>query len=81
MMRDMNQAIAVLDAMHHWTLQTHNRHGQRDGYECTIWNDGRRVTGHGRSPISAIMRAIDNLKEPRRSKPAKASWVPTLVSD
>lgn len=76
----MNQAIAVLDAMHHWTLKTNNSMLRGRYYECTIWNDGRRVTGHGRSPISAIMRAIDNLKEPRRrSKPAKAAWVPSIV--
>ena len=81
-MRDMNQAMAVLDAVHHWTLKTNNANGLRRSYECTVWNAGRRVTGHGRSPIAAIMRALDNLKDPRkRRKAVIAAWKPTLVCD
>lgn len=79
-MRDMNQAMAVLAAMHHWRIQTHNRHGARSGYECTIWNDGRRVTGNSNCPLGAILRAVAKLKEPRkRSRPKKAEWTPKLV--
>lgn len=80
-MHDMNQAIAVLDAMHHWTLKPNNRMGERRSYECTVWNAGRRVTGHGRSPVAAIMRALDNLKEPCRRRPKKAAWTPVLVRE
>jgi hypothetical protein len=81
-MRDMNQAIAILDAMHHWRLQVHNSEGRRRCYECTIWNGGRRVNGYGQTPVAAIMRAIDNLKQPRRRKRMKKlEWTPTLVCD
>lgn len=71
-MLDMNQAIAVLNAMHHWTLQSENRNGNRRGYSCTIWDRsrigavggrkfGKRVTGYGTTPVIAVVRAIEKL--------------------
>ncbi len=62
---DMNQAVAVLSAMHHWTVKTVNGNGQRKAHECTIWNDGRRVTGQGRTPVAAVCRALSKLRTPK----------------
>ena len=65
---DMNQAVAILLGMHHWTVKTVNSKGKRKAHECTIWNDGRRVTGQGRTPVLAVCRALSKLKT-SRSKP------------
>lgn len=82
MMRDMNQAIAVLDAMHHWSLKCNNSHGLRRNHECTIWNCGRRVSACGQTPLAAIQHAIQKLKEPRRRvKSSPAGWVPSIVTE
>jgi hypothetical protein len=76
-MHDMNQAIAVLSQMHHWTLQTHNRHGVRYCYSCTIWDrpspikrngrtgfvGGRRATAHGKTPLIAIAKAMEKVRD------------------
>lgn len=68
-MQNMIQAMAVLDAMHHWTIQTHNRNGERRCHECTIWNGGRRVTAQARTPLAAVQRALSKLgTESRRAK-------------
>lgn len=70
-MTELELAIAQIDCHKHWTIRTRNRIGQREGYECVIWGEGRRVTGSGPTPLRAIRRAIEKLKSPRpkRVKP------------
>ena len=60
----IDQAIMIINAMKHWSVQCVNAKGSRKGYTCTLWNDGRRVTGQsGRSPLAAIQKAIAKLQQ------------------
>lgn len=61
-MQNLDQAFAVLLAMKHWTIKTVNRNGERRAHECTIWNDGRRVSAQGRTPLAAVERALTKLR-------------------
>ena len=59
---DMNQAVAVLSTMHHWTLKKNNRNGEFNSYECQIWNGGRRVVAYSRDvPVTAVRNALEKL--------------------
>ena len=64
-MQSLDQAVAVLSAMKHWTIKTVNRSGERRAHECTIWNDGRRVSAQGQTPLAAVERALTKLRGKR----------------
>lgn len=59
---ELTQAIAKLDRHKHWTLRTINRKASRRAYECTIWGEGRRVSGQGGNPLLAILKAEEKLR-------------------
>lgn len=62
-MQDMNQVIAVLDAMKHWRLQCENSTKRGRSYSCTVWNNGKRVTSYARTPLMAATAAITKLND------------------
>lgn len=65
------QALAVLEAAKHWTLTTINRNRRKRRYECTIWANGRRVSGQGKTLIACVNRALSKLRT--KSPLAKSS--------
>lgn len=71
---DMNTAIALLEGVcgmkrfKHWRVQCVNR-GDKRGYECTIWGNGRRVSAYSAmSPSRAVERAIEKLHDKSATK-------------
>lgn len=69
---DANQAIALLDSMHHWS-STRVTHGNRRGYQICITHAGRRVRVNRVSFVDAVITALAQL----RGKPVmrKASFM------
>lgn len=63
MMRDLNQAISIIDAMKHWAVQCVNNSKRGRSYSCTLWNGGKRVTAYGRTPLNAIASAVEKLRD------------------
>ena len=80
-MRDMNQAIAVLDATKHWRIQCENSAARGRHYSCKIWDKGRRVEASARTPLMAAEAALRKLKEPRKRKRPKANATLSVYTD
>ena len=62
MPHDLNQAVALMETMKHWTIKSVNRKDQRRSYECTLWADGRRVSAQSKTPLAAVTAAIGKLQ-------------------
>lgn len=58
---DANQAVALLDGMHHWTCSRENS-GDNRGYSVTITHAGKRVTAYRRTFIDATIAAFAKLR-------------------
>lgn len=58
---DCNQAIAILDQMHHWSCTVKN-HGDIRGHSVTITHAGKRVTAHRRTFIDAAIAGLAKLR-------------------
>ena len=65
---DSNQAIGLLESMHHWSSTKVNRSG-RSGYSITITHAGKRVTAQRVRFVDAAIAAIGKLRA--KEKPAK----------
>lgn len=61
--QNLSEAADLLKDVKHWTITTRNRRGQRVGYECTIWADGRRVSAQrSTTPLDAVIAALKKLE-------------------
>lgn len=61
---DLPEALEYLAECKHWTIKTLNSRGNRRGYECTIWSNGRRVSASSvESPFMAVRAAFAKLNE------------------
>ena len=58
---DANQALALLDTVHHWQATRVNR-GTATGYSVTITHAGRRVSAQRRAFVDAVNAAMEKLK-------------------
>jgi hypothetical protein len=62
---DANQAIALLEGMHHWNCTRLNC-GLRRAYSLTVTHAGRRVTAQRRLFVDAVIAALSKLREPTK---------------
>lgn len=60
---DMNHALEMLAAVKHWRVQCENSATKGRSHSCTIWNGGRRVTAHARTPMDAVRAAFAKLAD------------------
>ena len=61
---DLQDAIELLADAKHWTIKTRNRKGFRHSWECTLWDDKKRVTAQSvESPFAAVKAAFAKLNE------------------
>ena len=66
---NIDNAIAVLDQVaKHWTLKPVNSGGERRGYECVVWAEGRRFRVHRTSVMHVLNAAIERIHD-NRPKP------------
>lgn len=59
---DANQAVALLDTVHHWHATRINRSDGCPGIQVTITHGGRRAVAQRRMFVDAVNVAFEKLK-------------------
>lgn len=72
-LRDMNQALALLSALHNFTIKK-----TMSGYEVTIRQAGRRVNATGGNLMATIQNALRKLRGEGKEKRTSAKSAPSL---
>lgn len=67
---DANQAMALLDTVHHWHATRVNREAVGHGVQVQITHGGKRVRVQRRSFVEAVNAAFTKLKQAKGEPPA-----------
>lgn len=70
---DANQAVAILDTVHHWRSTRVNKTNGCPGYLVTITHGGARVTATRRTFVDAVNAAMAKLHGRIGKKPTETA--------